>query len=35
MAREQGLPSLDKIDTPILEAFGELTIFPKEDEENN
>ena len=33
MAREQGLPSLDKIDTAILEAFGEITIIPVEDDE--
>ena len=33
MAREQGLPSLDKIDTAILEAFGEITIIPLEDDE--
>ena len=33
MAREQGLPSLDKIDTAILEAFGEITIVPVEEEE--
>jgi uncharacterized membrane protein YcaP (DUF421 family) len=33
MAREQGLPSLDKIDTAILEAFGEITIIPVEDHE--
>jgi uncharacterized membrane protein YcaP (DUF421 family) len=33
MAREQGLPSLDKIDTAILEAFGEISIIPKEFEE--
>ena len=33
MAREQALPSLDKIDTAILEAFGEITIIPVEDDE--
>ena len=33
MAREQSLSSLDKIDTAILEAFGEITIIPKESEE--
>jgi uncharacterized membrane protein YcaP (DUF421 family) len=33
MAREQGLPSLDKIDTAILEAFGEITIIPVVDDE--
>ena len=33
MAREQSLSSLDKIDSAILEAFGEITIIPKESEE--
>lgn len=35
MAREQGLPSLDKIDTAVLEAFGDLTIIPKQDAKDN
>ena len=33
MAREQGLPSLDNIDTAVLEAFGEITIIPKKSGE--
>ena len=33
MARAQGLPSLDRVDSAILEAFGEITIIPKESEE--
>lgn len=34
MAREQGLASLSKVDTAVLEAFGEITIIPKRDEED-
>jgi uncharacterized membrane protein YcaP (DUF421 family) len=34
MARGQGLASLDKIDTAVLEAFGEITIVPKGSEES-
>jgi uncharacterized membrane protein YcaP (DUF421 family) len=34
MAREQSLTSLDKIDTAILEAFGEITIVPTDEEED-
>jgi uncharacterized membrane protein YcaP (DUF421 family) len=34
MARAQGLPSLDRVDTAILEAFGEINIIPKESEEH-
>jgi uncharacterized membrane protein YcaP (DUF421 family) len=32
-AREQGILSLDKIDMAVLEAFGEISIVPKESEE--
>lgn len=32
MARAQGVASLDKIDTALLEAFGELRVLPKKDD---
>ncbi|MFC6645589.1 DUF421 domain-containing protein [Granulicella cerasi] len=35
MARAQGLSSLDKVDTAVLEAFGEIAIIPKEDKEKS
>ncbi len=35
MARAQGLPSLDRIDMAVLEAFGELTVIPKKPKEED
>ncbi len=32
MARDQGLRTLDKIDTAVLERNGEISIIPKEDD---